>query len=124
MRTIKFRQRNKNNGQWHYWGCIRDGEFTGPMTSDNYVRPEESNESTGLLDKNGKEIYEGDWLRADDDSKADYWCEVIWKDGGFFLREKWKQEYPDAILMPASCIGYFEYCGNIHENPELLNTSN
>lgn len=57
---IKFRQRNKNNGQWHYWGCIRDGEFTGPMTSDNYVKPEKSNEFTGLSDKNGEEVYEND----------------------------------------------------------------
>lgn len=73
---------------------------------------------TGLLDKNGKEIYEGDIIKwafvntgeLDDDDV--YYTEVVeWNDCGFFLEG-------GAPLTVA--IDDCEVIGNIHQNPELL----
>ena len=79
---------------------------------------------TGLHDKNGKEIYEGDILlnplaTAPEDKG---WI-VIWKDYGFYyslidiediVENKDFRPFGDTDI-------YFEIIGNIYENPELLN---
>lgn len=56
---IKFRQRNRNNGQTHYWGLV-DGVWVNPLQQDNFTKPEESEQATGDKDTSGKEIYTGD----------------------------------------------------------------
>lgn len=70
---------------------------------------------TGLRDKNGKLIYEGDILE-DEESKISY---VVWADWilGFVLRS------PGSEAEESEINGYFTetaVIGNIHENPELL----
>ena len=54
MREIKFRQRNKNNGQFHYWGMV-DEVWVDPMKTANYVQPEESDQYTGFKDRTMEE---------------------------------------------------------------------
>ncbi|MFQ9545589.1 MAG: YopX family protein [Clostridium sp.] len=78
------------------------------------VNPNTVGQYTGIRDKNGKEIYEGDIVRTDEKEKL---SKVEWDEdnAGLML-------IADSIMMDFSC--YYpeelEVVGNIYENPELL----
>lgn len=74
---------------------------------------------TGLLDKNGKEIYEGDILRDDVWSKKEVY-KVIWTHGVFgIINVKNELDY-DCFHEIDIEKRKLEVIGNIHEKPELL----
>ena len=135
MREIKFRQ--WSSGRFHYWGCNSDN-FTSPLSNRLDIPSEQF---TGLRDKNGKEIYEGDvvcfagYMTADDSFDIDpngfmydeddmfpiVWNEkmALWEPK-FDDDEHWKYKRDTrGLMVKGSC----EIIGNIHENPELLEAS-
>lgn len=67
---------------------------------------------TGLKDREGNEIYEGDIVKLDD-----IICPITWSDGGFQMITNEQQGKSAAIQ---DRLKYFEIVGNIYENPELL----
>lgn len=139
MREILFRGKRKDNGEWVYgWlghlHCHNPREKTiesiyfTEITKDHngtmniIVDYKTVGQYTGLTDKNGKKIFEGDIVKhynnSDDgfDIGAMYWDET-------FLQ--WKRtsigNFHDSSFtysMSRSC--EYEVIGNIHDNLELL----
>lgn len=127
-RQIKFRGKRTDTGMWTVGSLIPNGEkkaFIAPFKEQFHldeVRTDTVGQFTGLLDKNGKEIYEGDIVkfRVLDDTIGEVWkeytCEVSFCNGCFctygtpLIRGKWNGRDTVAV----------EICGNIHDNPESL----
>ena len=131
MREIKFRAWN---GKMHYDVMI--GKVVGSKTMPPTPIGEANlMQFTGLKDKNGKEIYEGDTVRiADPAMWTDEWikdfkgnAEVEWVEDGC---EYWVHFRIDIWLVLRGCewdsavteieSENLEVIGNKYENPELL----
>ena len=140
MREILFRGKRIDNGEWVFGSLLawRDGDTDICChNSDNngemdkvIVRPETVGQFTGLTDKNGKKVFEGDILKFTDEN-ADYeWigkvefgnpnAEYNW--GFQLVYIKGTKPNTDILLWfdMEETGAYSEVIGNIHDNPELL----
>lgn len=124
----KFRGQQKDTNIWVYgnaiqcagiWYIYNENEnFRTPQDPDFEnsfieITPKTLGQFTGLYDKNGKEIYEGDIVRL---SRSDKKITKVVFEKGKFLTKLNKSNYS---------LGGWEthaikIIGNIHENPELL----
>lgn len=127
MREILFRGKRIDNGEWVEGDLsyhVHDGEVyvfpgNGYDSSDNYeVDSETVCQYTGLTDKNGRNIFEGDILSAhlDDQYPDDItYIQITWNGFSWCIRERAE----DNIMDEHDC-NIFEVCGNIFDNPELV----
>lgn len=122
MREIKFRQPIFQGGKfhsWHYWGFLSAGNFASPEKS--WVSGKPSQQYTGLKDKTGKEIYEGDLIEFQEQIWLVQWfyaslrCVAI--DHINAPSDQWHQTLDFGNMGHQS---YFEIIGNIYENGDLL----
>ena len=136
MREILFRGKRIDNGEWVYGDLVHIGnksyisyyyesalstfinetiEYDGisivGVAPFIEVDPTTVGQYTGLTDKNGKKIFEGDII-FDPEMKDNYIVEF--DEGGFCAGDMFLQAY--ISFDEFSC----EVIGNIHDNPELL----
>ena len=142
MRTIKFKGQKPSNGAWVY-GCLvysneieaaiyfQTGNDSAKAMDLVYVDPDTVCQYTDFLDKNGKEIYEGDVLRSDEypysygDKERDNYYAVVYycEEGACFGTVTVKNPnssvagISDGILddVEREKMKNFEVVGNIHE---------
>lgn len=127
MREIIFRAKRIDNGEWvngDLSRCIVVGEThirrieENLSTTTHKVDPETVCQYTGLTDKNGRKIFEGDILSAhlDDQHPEDItYVQITWDGFSWCMRESTE----DDVMSEYDC-NAFEVCGNIFDNPELI----
>lgn len=124
MRTIKFRGKRLDNGEWVSGSLIIE---KSEYIADSYrihvstplevekcqvyeVSPATVGQYTDVEDCKGVEIYEGDIIRHGE------LFEICFEDGCF-----WRRNESDTMeLHTIIGMGKIEVVGNIHDNPELL----
>lgn len=143
MRTIKFRGKRKDNNEWiqgdlaYMFGEIPYimpiNDFATALWSnepiDNReallggfieVIPETIGQFTGLFDKNGVEVFEGDIVKDDHrrTMKIGEWrhrpCFIAISETNFYHADFFQWLIGDTNVLE------IEIIGNIHDNPELL----
>ena len=133
MREILFRGKRVDNGEWiqgdivqfPVHGVVRIVEQE-PSYKDAEVDSDTVGQYTGLTDKNGKKIFEGDIIHLEysqvffgGEYFGEYTAEVSYKEGCFITDGI---NNGDEIETPLSGFDNdeVEIIGNIHDNPELL----
>lgn len=117
MREIKFRAWDKLNKEMFNVEIIdfQEKKLYEDTVSYRNFKNIELMQYTGLKDKNGKEIYEGDILSNRNDEKL---YKVIFEDGSFRVEFKGDFEEYSFDLIDVVAQGC-EVVGNIYENLEL-----
>ena len=140
MREILFRGKRCDNSEWvqgyyiraeHHWhnhGIHKDWITLGASANGGWfalhnkyaVKSETVGQFTGLTDKNGKKIFEGDiieWFAQGESERPDFGY-IEYDEQSFAWRVCWQKYDPD--FMEGMQQEYISVIGNIHDNPELL----
>lgn len=130
MREILFRGKRTDCGEWvkgylyiTHIGAHEIGSYDAEINIERFtfdVIPETVGQFTGLTDKNGVRIFEGDIVHCV--SKLDSADMVIIFECGQFrmiLAEKYHEYQTNVGYYDINCFAK-EVIGNIHDNPELL----
>jgi uncharacterized phage protein (TIGR01671 family) len=158
MREILFRGKRKDNGEWATATSIFKAECAGELSfyinslsdatvyfnSDGNITRTETEldcewleviqetvgQFTGLTDKNGKKIFEGDIVRYVNPDEDAITGSVVYGEHGYVgtheigFYVEWK--IPEFAIYLRNDLGFWtkfretEVIGNIHDNPELL----
>lgn len=122
-----FRGKREDNNEWvtgdlMQWSdgtiriCVESGVDEKTTVT---VIPETVGQCTGLKDKNGKLIYEGDIVKGLFNFGLEIMSVCTFKDGAFGLTAKQCGAYHFSAFT-SICNVKYEVIGNIRDNPELL----
>lgn len=122
MRHIKFRAKNIN-GQWRHGYLERqDLLYDEDYDCSCTIQIDTIGEFAGLIDKNGKEIYEGDIIVGDIPellNSSNLTGVVKYQDSGFIVKIPNRKSWEIQKVGFCSFVNY-EVIGNIYDNAELL----
>lgn len=118
MREILFRGKDAVNGEW-ITGFLVDEKHIGDFIVANPIIPETVGQYTGLTDRDGKKIFEGDIVRTYRSKETFDLMMVAWDEdsASFVLTPQKRFRYYESLMNSHI---YLEVIGNIHDNPELL----
>ena len=129
MREILFRGKRIFDGKWvngfaykQYSAAKVEEWYIRAFETDFLVIPETVSQFTGLTDKNGMKIFEGDIVEGNSEyfTYTHPYGKIVY-DGGQYLISF------DDVLEDIECLGAWandvEIIGNIYDNPELLEGS-
>lgn len=131
MRKILFRGKRSDTGEWVEGLPFYDFEMTisgieaGITSKDLHdIIPETLGQYTGLKDKNGKRIFEGDIVRYTerqlDGEDAPVVCPVGFEEGGFCVHHYFLNNWLRNAINGNIQLEDIEAIGNIHDNQELM----
>ena len=157
MREILFRAKRTDNGEWiegYYAKQSNHACFAHELKYQHFIFkdvcldfnlgglqefeiiPETVGQFTGLTDKNGVRIFEGDILRGfeypfcrNSNGEFNYFAEIVWFDDssafGIYTFKNPKSNVRGISEGNTDYLEYFnadkwEVIGNIHDNPEFL----
>ena len=149
-REILFRGKRTDNGEWVYgspifqdgWGLIRFWNGEEFQFEEHLVAPKSISEYTGLTDKTGKKIFEGDVLKTQlfydrpysDKRKSKQFIGVVeykirtFNGNRFYAKQNYQAEWGLKFYKDFGKYTHYswgelwdcEVIGNIHDDPELL----
>ena len=121
-----FRGKRKDGQGWIEGDLVHTRTTTQWVVTEIYtldmsyeVDPETVGQCTGLKDKNGKLIFEGDIVKGLFNFGLEIMSVCTFKDGAFGLTAKQCGAYHFSAFTSLWEVKY-EVAGNIHDNPELL----
>lgn len=125
MREILFRGKRTKTGEWVSGLIWHHTEKASSIYSDEldkhvWVHPETVGQFTGLTDKNGKKIFEGDiieWFAQGESEHPDFGY-IEYDEQSFAWRVCWQKYDPDWLEGMQS--QYITVIGNIFDNKDLL----
>lgn len=135
MREIKFRGKRIDRDEWIYGFYVEELEhseekelqkkcYIVPYLYDKhrFVVPETVGQYTGLKDKKGKMIYEGDIVKFTTHTNKERIGYVQWLDEAcaFVVASPKKTRKNSCKIFYFDQLAIVEVIGNIHENPERL----
>jgi uncharacterized phage protein (TIGR01671 family) len=132
MRAVKFRGKRLNNGEWVYGYYVCQYGANSIYLPDGadgifdayHVIPETVGQFTGLTDKNGTEIFEGDTIKGGirlmsvifKQAACQFW--LVWEDDAYEGKKISRYEPLTANYGDDCCFSNdgLEVVGNIHDN--------
>ena len=115
-REILFRGKRIDSGEWHYGSLIQNGSELeiydcnqDILHCGEDVDPETVGQYTGLKDKNGIRIFEGDIYHKRDKNIK---CKVVWNDSGLMGKQIGTYGSYEGLTY---WINDIEVIGNIHD---------
>jgi uncharacterized phage protein (TIGR01671 family) len=129
MREILFRGKRMENGEWVQGDLLQNVDCLKIREQEKDVKhiaksfevvPDAVGQYTGLTDKNGEKIFEGDILQftyTGDNEGVEGIASVVFERGKFGVLWGWHKE---LVCLDGFANTTVEVIGNTHDNPELL----